>query len=113
MVKKLDRLYSRAVFLGYRRGISLQNTNQALLRVEGVKTRKDAKWYLGKRVAYAYRGRKADKEKGVSKSRSIQGKVIAVHGDNGVVRARFHHNLPGQAMGRLVKVMLYPFRPSN
>lgn len=113
MVKKQDRLYSRAIFLGYRRGISLQNTSQGLLRVEGVKTKTDAKWYLGKRVAYVYRGKTANKEKGLTKHRSIQGKVIAVHGDNGVVRAKFHHNLPGQAVGKLVRVMLYPFRPSN
>lgn len=111
MVKKLDRLYSRATFLGYRRGISLQNTNQGLLRVEGVKTKEDAKWYLGKRVAYVYRGKKALKEQGkTTKFRSIQGKVIAVHGGNGVVRASFHHNLPGQAIGKLVRVMLYPIR---
>lgn len=113
MVKTLDRLYSRAVFLGYRRGISLQNTNQHLLRVEGVKSREDAKWYLGKRVAYVYRGKTVNKEAGKTKNRSIQGKIVSVHGNNGVVRATFHHNLPGQAAGKLVRVMLYPFRPSN
>ena len=114
MVKKLDRLYSRAVFLGYRRGISLQNTHQGLLRVEGVKTKDDAKWYLGKRVAYVYRGKVAQKKQGkLTKHRSIQGKVIATHGNNGVLRASFHHNLPGQAIGKLVRVMLYPVRTSK
>ena len=114
MVKKLDRLYSRAVNIGFRRGLSLQNTNQNLLRIEGVKSREDAKWYLGKRVVYAYRGKNSKKnrtEKSVH--RNVQGKVISVHGDNGVVRAKFHTNLPGQAIGKLVKIMLYPFRPSN
>ena len=114
MVKKLDRLYSRSIFLGYRRGISLQNTNQGLLRVEGVKNKSDAKWYLGKRVAYVYKGKKAEKIEGkTNKYRKIQGKVIATHGNNGVVRAKFHNNLPGQAIGKLVRVMLYPFRSSK
>lgn len=112
MVKKLDRLYSRAVFLGFRRGISLQNTNQPLLRIEGVKTKEDAKYYLGKRVAYVYRGHKAQTKKDKStKYRSIQGKVIAAHGTNGVVRAKFATNLPPQAVGKLVRVFLYPYRP--
>ena len=114
MVKKLDRLYSRAIFLGYRRGISLQNTNQHLLRVEGVKSKQDAKWYLGKRVAYVYRGKKALKEHGkTTKYRTVQGKVTSTHGSNGIVRASFHTNLPGQAVGKLVRVMLYPNRLSK
>ena len=113
MVKKQDRLYSRSIFLGFRRGISLQNTNQGLLRIEGVKSSEDAKWYLGKRVAYVYRGRRANKEKGVAKHRNIQGRIISTHGNNGVVRASFHHNLPGQAVGKLVRVMLYPFKAAN
>ncbi|CAG9327005.1 unnamed protein product [Blepharisma stoltei] len=113
MVKKLDRLYSRAVFLGFRRGITLQNENQALLRIEGVKTKEDAKWYIGKRAAYVYRAHKAQTKKNkLTKYRSIQGKVIAVHGTNGVVRAKFAHNLPPQAIGKLVRVMLYPNRPA-
>ncbi|CAG9317241.1 unnamed protein product [Blepharisma stoltei] len=113
MVKSLDRLYSRAVFLGYRRGITLQNENQSLLRVEGVKTKEDAKWYIGKRVAYVYRAHTAQTKKNKqTKYRSIQGKVIAAHGTNGVVRARFSHNLPSQAIGKLVRVMLYPNRPA-
>jgi large subunit ribosomal protein L35Ae len=110
MVKKLDRLYSRSVFLGFRRGISLQNTNQGLLRVEGVKSSEDAKWYVGKRVAYVYRGRRSNEEKRITKHRSIQGRIISTHGNNGVVRASFNHNLPGQAVGKLVRVFLYPYR---
>mmetsp|Transcript_10054 Transcript_10054/g.15024 ORF Transcript_10054/g.15024 Transcript_10054/m.15024 type:complete len:116 (+) Transcript_10054:39-386(+) len=112
MVKQLDRLYSRAAFLGYRRGITNQNENQALLRVEGVKTKEDAKWYLGKRVAYVYKGKKAQPSRGkTTKYRSIQGKVIGTHGTNGVVRARFRPNLPSEAMGKMVRVYPYPYRP--
>ena len=103
MVKKEARVYSRAVFTGFRRGITNQYCNQALLRIEGVKDKAAAQWYVGKKAAYVYKAKKAN--------RSIRGKVIATHGSNGIVRAKFNPNLPSQAMGKMVRVMLYPFRP--
>lgn len=113
MVKQLDRLYSRAVFLGFRRGVSMQNSSHALLRIEGVKDKEAAQWYLGKKAAYIYKANKTQKRNGKdSKLRSIKGKIFAMHGANGVVRAKFTPNLPPQAMGKMVRVMLYPFRPA-
>ena len=112
MVKKEARVYSRAVFTGFRRGVTNQNTNQALLRIEGVKDKEAAKWYIGKRTAYVYKATKAHKKGDKdSKTKSIRGKIIATHGSNGVVRAKFSPNMPSQAMGKMVRVMLYPFRP--
>lgn len=113
MGKDSGRLYSRAAFLGFRRGKSVQNENQALVQIEGVKTREDAKWYLGKRVAYVYKGKKAKIVEGKKhKLRCMWGKVVNVHGTNGVVRAKFNRNLPSQAMGSALRVMLYPHRPA-
>ena len=101
------RLYSRAVFLGFRRGKRNQHEQQALVRIEGVQTRRDARFYLGKRIAYIYKGKKTDPKTG-SKKRAMWGKVIHTHGNSGVVRAKFRRNLPPSAIARPLRVMLYP-----
>lgn len=62
-------------------------------------------FYLGKKVAFVYR---ASKERQGSKIRVIWGKVTRPHGNNGVVRAKFRHNLPPKSFGATVRVMLYP-----
>jgi large subunit ribosomal protein L35Ae len=81
------------IVLGYRRGSTTQNVNQVLLDF-GFKDVKEAEKIIGREVVWTS---PAGKE--------IKGKIIAVHGKKGIVRAKFTPNLPGQAKTTKVKLL--------
>jgi len=69
--------------VAYRTGPRTQKTNEYILNFPGITNPNHAARLVGRKVACA-----------VGK-RTIRGKIVALHGKNGMVRARFSKGLPG------------------
>lgn len=100
------RLYEKGIILGYKRSQRTQHPNFALVTIRNVKTKKDAQFYVGKKVAYIYKGKSEKPKK--KKIRCIWGKINKTHGNSGVVRVRFTKPIPATSFGKKARIMLYP-----
>jgi len=84
----------QGTILGYRRGRHTQNVNQMLIELDNVNSREKAKEFLRKKLVWKS-----------PSGKEIKGEIIALHGNKGVVRAKFEKNLPGQAITTKVEVL--------
>ena len=109
------RLFMKATLAAFRGGLNHQRKDTALLRIDDVNTKSDADFYKGKRCCFVYHGQ--TEKRGVRHSkaparrsctRAVWGRVTKPHGCAGGVRAKFKNALPGAALGRRVRVYLYP-----
>ena len=83
----------RGVVVSYRRGPRTQKTKEYILRFSNVESVGGAARLIGRKVMCA-----------VGKD-GVRGKIVALHGKNGLVRALFRKGMPGQAQGSLVEII--------
>lgn len=80
------------VIVNYRSGRHHQYGNQMIVNVVGVKTRDEAGKLVGKKVTYN------------TGMKDITGNVASPHGNSGALRILFETGMPGQAIGKTVKI---------
>jgi len=83
----------QGVITNYRLGPKTQKPKECIIRFAHVAAVSEAGRLVGRKVA-CQRG----------KSRII-GKIVALHGKKGLVRARFRKGVPGQALGTTVELV--------
>ena len=80
------------IIVNYRGGRHTQYDRQMVISVNGLDKDK-AKGLVGKSIVWTN-----------DKGNSISGKVSAMHGNSGAVRAIFEKGMPGQSVGSKVKI---------
>lgn len=78
--------------VNFRRNSTGQKTNHLIITVDSIDSREKAEKMVGKKVIY-YTGKK-----------DMVGKINAAHGNKGTLRAVFETGLPGQCLGKKVKI---------
>lgn len=82
----------QGVIVGYRTGPRTQRPRECILQFPNVRSPSEAARLIGRKVAWPIGERK------------IRGKIVALHGKKGLVRARFRKGAPGQALGTPIQV---------
>jgi large subunit ribosomal protein L35Ae len=83
----------KGTIVNFRGGRHTIYHNQMIIATEGVDSKEKAKSLVGKKVIFTS---PAGKE--------MPGKIAASHGNKGAVRAIFESGMPGQAIGKTVKI---------
>ncbi|MFW9831471.1 MAG: 50S ribosomal protein L35ae [Candidatus Thorarchaeota archaeon] len=84
----------KGVLMNYQRGTIRQKSHYGLIKLEGVTTIAAAASYIGRSVILHF-----------NENKQITGRIISVHGRNGVLRARFRRGLAGEAIAKGVVVL--------
>jgi len=82
-----------ATIVNFRQGRHHQKGNHMILSVSGYSDKEKASELVGKAVVWTS---PAGKE--------LKGKIAAIHGNSGAVRAIFDTGMPGQAVGTKIKI---------
>ncbi len=79
----------------FRRGRHTIHERHFLIGIDGVSNKKEAERFVGKEISWVSPGKN---------KKIIKGKISAVHGNKGLVRAIFERGLPGQALTTEVEI---------
>ncbi|MBW3003474.1 50S ribosomal protein L35ae [Candidatus Woesearchaeota archaeon] len=82
-----------AVIVNFRSGRHTQKDNHMILKVAGVENKEKAAELIGKKVVFT-----------TSSGKELKGEVKSAHGNKGAVRAIFETGMPGQSVGKKVKI---------
>lgn len=83
----------KGMIISYRTGPKTQNPKECVLQFPNVESSGEAAQLIGRKVAWPVGERR------------IRGKIVALHGRRGLVRARFRRGLSGQALGTQVEIV--------
>jgi len=79
----MSKAVIEGVVVNYRTGPKTQRPKECIIKFSDVKSASDAARLIGRKIAWP-----------VGK-RTVRGVIVAFHGKNGLVRARFRKGLPG------------------
>jgi large subunit ribosomal protein L35Ae len=82
--------------MNYRIGIRTQKPTECLIQFTGVTNSSESGQLVGRKVVLTRAKKK------------YAGKIVAFHGKNGVVIARFKKGVPGQAIGASIELVNVP-----
>ena len=91
---KLETTKILGVITNYRLGLHNQRNKELLIRMPNINSDREASKYIGHKTIWQSEG-----------GSKIVGKILGVHGKNGIMRARFRRSLPGQAIGTNVEII--------
>jgi len=81
------------LIVSYRTGPKTQRSKECVLKFPNIKSSREAARLIGRKVAWPIGERR------------IRGKIVALHGKGGLVRARFRKGLLGEALGTHVEII--------
>ena len=82
-----------ATIVNYRKGRHTQKDNQMVISVKSVEDKAKAASLIGKTVIFL-----------TETGKEIKGKVSGTHGNKGAVRVIFEKGMPGQSLGKKIKI---------
>lgn len=83
----------QGLITSYRKGPKTQRSKECILRFSAIKSSGEAAQLIGRKVGWP------------TGKRRIRGKITALHGKRGLVRARFRRGVPGEALGTRVEII--------